>query len=85
MGVAKVAQSVGTAEVAQSPSSGHALSREDVTLLKLLAQGLAIEVVARRLCTSERTVRRRIRGICDRLGVGTPIQAVVWAARQGLL
>jgi hypothetical protein len=49
MGVAKVAQSVGTAEVAQSPASGHALSRDDVTLLKLLAQGLALEVVARRL------------------------------------
>jgi DNA-binding NarL/FixJ family response regulator len=77
---------MGVAKVAQSPSlRALPLSGEEVTLLKLLAQGLALEVVARRLCTSERAVRRRIRGICDRLGAGTPIQAVVWAARQGLL
>jgi DNA-binding NarL/FixJ family response regulator len=61
------------------------LSREDVMLLRLLAQGLALDAVGRRLLTSERTVRRRTRAICDRLGVGTPIQAVVWAARHGLL
>jgi len=35
--------------------------------------------------TSERTVRRRTRAICNRLGVSASIQAVVWAAHQGLL
>jgi DNA-binding NarL/FixJ family response regulator len=61
------------------------LSREDVALLGLLAEGLPLDVVARRLCTSERTVRRRTRHICDRLGFRAPIQAVVWAAQQGML
>jgi DNA-binding NarL/FixJ family response regulator len=61
------------------------LSREDIALLRLLAQGVPLDAVARRLRTSERTVRRRERAICDRLSVGTPIEAVVWAARQGLL
>ena len=61
------------------------LSHEDLTLLELIAEGLPRDAVARRLCTSERTVRRRTRGICDRLGVGAPIQAVVWAARRGIL
>ena len=51
-----------------------ALSREDVALLSLLAEGLPLGAVARRLCTSERTVRLR-----------TPIQAVVWAAQRGIL
>jgi DNA-binding NarL/FixJ family response regulator len=32
-----------------------------------------------------RTVRRRTRAICNRLGVGASIQAVVWAAHEGLL
>jgi DNA-binding NarL/FixJ family response regulator len=46
---------------------------------------LPIEAVARRLDLSERTVRRRTRAACDRLGVGTAIEAVVWAAHRGLL
>jgi DNA-binding NarL/FixJ family response regulator len=58
---------------------------EELALLRLLAQGLPIEAVARRLDLSERTVRRRTRAICDRLGVQAPISAVVWAVRHGLL
>ena len=61
------------------------LSREDVELLRLLASGLPLEAVARRMSTSERTVRRRVKAICDRLGFTTSIQAVAWAARQGLV
>lgn len=61
------------------------LSREDLELLQMLADGALLGAVARKLQTSERTVRRRIRSICDLLGVDAPIQAVVWAARRGLL
>ncbi|MEV4202386.1 helix-turn-helix domain-containing protein [Micromonospora globbae] len=61
------------------------LDEEDLRLLRLLAAGLPVETVARRLGLSERTVRRRVRAVCDRLGVTAPIQAVVWAARRGLL
>ena len=61
------------------------MSREDFELLRLLAIGLSLESVARRLDLSERTVRRRTRALCDRLGLGTPIEAIVWAARRGLL
>jgi DNA-binding NarL/FixJ family response regulator len=62
-----------------------ALSRDEVALLSLLAEGLPLDAVARRLSTSERTVRRRTRQICDRLGFRTSIQAVVWAAQRGFL
>jgi DNA-binding NarL/FixJ family response regulator len=61
------------------------LSHQDVELLKLLAGGLPLGTVARRMGTSERTVRRRVKGICDRLGLGSSIQAVAWAARRGLV
>jgi DNA-binding NarL/FixJ family response regulator len=74
--------------VAASAGTGvetRALSGDDIALLRLLAEGMPIEAVARRLSTSERTVRRRTRQICDRLGVGAPIQAVVWAAHHGEL
>lgn len=67
------------------PETVSELSRQDVELLRLIACGLTLDVVARRLNTSERTVRRRVKAICDRLGVATCIQAVVWAARQGLV
>jgi DNA-binding NarL/FixJ family response regulator len=61
------------------------LQVSDVQLLALLADGLGLEVVARRLDISERTVRRRIRDICDRLKVATPVQAIVWAVRAGVI
>ena len=67
------------------PASPEPLSHQDVELLRLLAQGLPLGSVARRMRTSERTVRRRTRAICNRLSVGASIQAVVWAAHQGLL
>ncbi|MER5700925.1 hypothetical protein ABT023_03040 [Micromonospora sp. NPDC002296] len=56
---------------------------EDIRLLRLLAMGAPLETVARRSGMSERTVRRRIRTICDRPGMTAPIQAVVWADRRG--
>jgi DNA-binding NarL/FixJ family response regulator len=74
---------MGEAKAAHAPAVP--LSGTDVELLRLLAQGLPMDSVARRLVTSERTVRRRTRAICTRLGVAAPIQAVVWAARRGLL
>jgi DNA-binding NarL/FixJ family response regulator len=61
------------------------LSHQDVELLRLLAGGLPLDAVARRMGKSERTVRRRVRGICDRLGLRSSIQAVAWAARRGLV
>ncbi|AIJ22059.1 helix-turn-helix domain-containing protein [Amycolatopsis methanolica] len=61
------------------------LPRGDLVLLGLLAEGLSPEEVAGRVGLSGRTVRRRIRAICDRLGVATPIEAVVWAVRSEMI
>ena len=64
---------------------GQVLSPDDVDLLRLLAEGLPMATIARRLQLSDRTVRRRVRSICDRIGVNAPVQAIVWAAQRELL
>ncbi|GAT70343.1 LuxR family transcriptional regulator [Planomonospora sp. ID91781] len=61
------------------------LSDEDLVLLAELAKGVTVDRVGRRLDISGRTVRRRLRGICDRIGVATAIEAVAWAARRRLI
>lgn len=63
----------------------RSLDDEDLRLIRLLATGLSMEAVARRLVLSERTVQRRTKAICDGLGFGTRVEAIVWAARRGLL
>ncbi len=61
------------------------LEQDDLALLALVAQGLTVEAVGRRMLLSERTVRRRLRTVCSALEVSTPIEAVVWAVRRDLI
>jgi DNA-binding NarL/FixJ family response regulator len=44
-----------------------------------------MDVAARRMHLSERSIRRRVRVLCDRIEVGAPTGAVVWAVRRGYL
>jgi DNA-binding NarL/FixJ family response regulator len=75
----------GTLTGARRRTLHREISEDDLQLLRLLSTGLPVEAVARRLDLSERTVRRRTRSACDRLGFGTAVEAIVWAARRGLL
>jgi DNA-binding NarL/FixJ family response regulator len=61
------------------------LTEDELAILALLAEGRLTASVAAELHLSERSVRRRVRVICERLDVGTSIEAVVWAARRGLV
>jgi DNA-binding NarL/FixJ family response regulator len=70
---------------ARSPGPGPAWDDEELAIVRLLADGLVLDAIARRLAVSERTVRRRIRALCDRFGVDTPVQVVVIAAHHGVL
>lgn len=56
---------------------------EDLALLALLADGLTIEVVAKRQGVSTRTLRRRLRTCAEALGVDTTMEVVVLAVRRG--
>jgi DNA-binding CsgD family transcriptional regulator len=57
----------------------------DTRLLALLAGGFKDEAIARYLGLSLRTVRRRVAGLTDELGVHTRFQLGVVAQRRGLL
>jgi DNA-binding NarL/FixJ family response regulator len=69
------------------PRRGSAplVSAEELAILRYVAEGLPIDSVAHRVGTSPRTVRRRMRNLCDRIGATCAIQAVVWAAHRGLV
>ncbi|SEB91518.1 regulatory protein, luxR family [Nocardioides exalbidus] len=58
---------------------------DELRVLRLMAEGDTIDVVARKLEISERTVRRKARSACDTLGCETTIEAIVWAVRRGLV
>jgi DNA-binding NarL/FixJ family response regulator len=58
---------------------------DEIALVRLLADGLVLDAIARRMALSERTVRRRIRALCDRFGLEVPVQVVVLAARCGVV
>ena len=69
------------------PGAGmKAVSRElHRTILRLLADGLKDEAIARRLGMSLRTTRRHVADILSELNVSSRFQAGVAAARSGLL
>ena len=61
------------------------LSPLEIRELSLIASGKTTDAVARELGISNRSVRRHVRDVCDRLGVETTIEAVTWAAKNDLL
>jgi DNA-binding NarL/FixJ family response regulator len=70
------------------PSRGErswASGQEDREILARLAEGETIDVIARHVRMSERTIRRRLRAMADVIGVETTIEVVVFAVRQGLI
>ncbi|WP_242614520.1 LuxR C-terminal-related transcriptional regulator [Actinomadura roseirufa] len=61
------------------------LSEEEIQMLTQIASGATADIAARNLELSARTLRRRLRLICEKLEVDTPIEAVVWAVRRHLI
>jgi DNA-binding NarL/FixJ family response regulator len=61
------------------------LTKRELEVLRLLAQGLAQKEIARRLVISSKTVAAHIQHILGKLGVHSRAQAVAQAYRRGLL
>lgn len=63
----------------------QALSRREIEVLAMLAEGLGNKVIASRLNISDHTVKSHVASIFGKLGVSTRAEAVVSAARLGLI
>jgi DNA-binding NarL/FixJ family response regulator len=79
----------GAASVASVPtapeSAGAPLTPREREVLALLAEGLPNKAIAPRLDITEHTVKAHVAAIYHKLGAGNRAEAVVAAARQGLI
>ena len=66
-------------------NAGAALTPREREVLVLLAQGLANKMIAPRLGISEHTVKTHVAAVYEKLHARNRAEAVVAAARQGLL
>lgn len=60
-------------------------TEDEVTLLALLSSGVTDEVAAARLGWNERTLRRRLKGVMEKLGASSRFQAGFLVCRYGWL
>ncbi len=61
------------------------LSKREVHVLRLVAEGQPTSDIARELCFSERTVKNVIHDVTTRLQLRNRAQAVAYAVREGLI
>lgn len=70
---------------ADGQTTSESLTRRELQVLTLVADGLPNRAVANELHISENTVKNHMRSVHEKLGVHTRTEAVVKAARDGLL
>jgi predicted ATPase/DNA-binding CsgD family transcriptional regulator len=71
--------------VAASGEAASVLTPRELDVLKLVAQGLSNQDIARRLVLSEHTVHRHLANILRRLGLSSRAAAAAWGVRAGLV
>ena len=67
------------------PSTTHDLTPRELEVLQLMAEGMANKAIAARLGVSEHTVKFHVNALLGKLAVGSRTEAVVQAARLGLV
>lgn len=60
------------------------LSAREISILKMVAEGMANKVIARELAVSEDTVKAHLRSVFSKLNVNDRTQAVTVALRRGI-
>ncbi len=66
------------------PLTKEPLTKREVDVLRLVAQGLANQEIAFTLSIEERTVSKHVSSILDKLHLANRTQAALYALREGL-
>jgi DNA-binding NarL/FixJ family response regulator len=61
------------------------LIQQELEILRLIAQGTSTQEMAQTLYLSERTIKRKVQDVLDKLGATNRAQAVSEAYKRGLL
>jgi two-component system nitrate/nitrite response regulator NarL len=72
-------------DTSSNATSAMPLTKREAEVLALLSQGLANKVIAARLGISEATVKTHIAAVYEKLNARNRAEAVVAAARHGLI
>lgn len=64
---------------------GASLSEKETTVLCLVAKGMTTKEIARLTGASYHTVNDHLKSIYIRAGVGSRVEAAVWAAKKGIV
>ena len=83
-GVAQAMAELAQLRVAISSSPFPQLSRREIDILELIAQGLDNPTIARELFLTPKTVRNHVSNVLAKLNAGDRSQAIVMARRSGL-
>ena len=75
----------GTLRPDEDDEPQEALTRREVQVLELLAEGLPNKTIAARLSISDQTVKFHVSSICGKLGAANRTDAVRRAVRRGLI
>jgi DNA-binding NarL/FixJ family response regulator len=80
-----LADSVLRVSTASAPALAEPLTPRELEVLQLLSQGLANKAIAARLGISDHTAKFHVNSILGKLGVQSRTEAIVHAARLGLV
>lgn len=67
----------------QREAIAESLSARETEIIKLAAQGMSNQEIAKKIVTSKRTVEGHMRSIFNKLGVGSRTEAVIYGLKKG--
>ena len=65
--------------------TGGILTRREIEIIRLIAQGLRNKAIAERLSISQATVKIHLHNVYEKLGIGGRLELMLYAQEKGLV